>query len=473
MATETAIIGFEKEFEGVSMGDARLDKRLIAIAERLGAVPDDSFPDQMASVAEREALYRFLSNSKVTLDAVLAPHIAQTLERVSKRRFVRVVHDTTAFTFDGERDGLSVFQLNKKGFFGHVALAVGDDETREPLGVLGVRTHVHENVIANRGKSRSKRVAALQRKPREEKESQRWERLAIDVSQALPAGVHGIHVMDREADSYDLMAALVENNLGFVVRVKPSRKTAEQLPARELLATKPTTIFRDIRVTPRAARQVSSVKHPARTEREATLSIRWGVATLHPQQFSASKVPALSLNAVHVFESDPPSGQEPIEWMLFTSEPVTTLTHAIAVVDHYRARWIIEEYFKALKTGCAFEKRQLTSLDALVRALALFVPLAWRLLLLRHLGRSTASAPATAIFDAEQLLLLRALLNKRDASYAFAADPTIRDAMLAIAHLGGHIKNNGDPGWQVLGRGFTRFVEAEAVWRLARGCDQS
>src|SRR3954469_21374678 len=55
----------------------------------------------------------------------------------------------------------------------------------------------------------------------------------------------------------------------------------------------------------------------------------------------------------------PPVGETAIEWMLFTSEPIGTLAEIEAVVAHYPARWIIEEYFKALKTGCAFEKRQL------------------------------------------------------------------------------------------------------------------
>jgi hypothetical protein len=32
-----------------------------------------------------------------------------------------------------------------------------------------------------------------------------------------------------------------------------------------------------------------------------------------------------------------------------------------AVVDHYRGRWTIEEFFKAIKTGCALEARQLES----------------------------------------------------------------------------------------------------------------
>jgi hypothetical protein len=142
------------------------------------------------------------------------------------------------------------------------------------------------------------------------------------------------------------------------------------------------------------------------------------------------------------------------------------MADATDIVDHYRSRWIIEEYFKALKTGCSFEKRQLTTYEGLVRALAIFAPLAWRLLALRHLARASRPRPASGLLEDEQLLLLRTLLAKR--RYALPVDPTVYDAMLGIAALGGHIKNNGDPGWLVIGRGFTRFVEAEAVWRLAR-----
>jgi hypothetical protein len=40
--------------------------------------------------------------------------------------------------------------------------------------------------------------------------------------------------------------------------------------------------------------------------------------------------------------------------------------------------------------------------------------------------------------------------------------------MLGIAGLGGHIKNNGPPGWLLLGRGLTRFFETEIGWRLTR-----
>jgi IS4 transposase len=181
------------------------------------------------------------------------------------------------------------------------------------------------------------------------------------------------------------------------------------------LARQAGSVFRTVPVTPRSAQNAVKARgrHPERTERLATLHVRWGAVTLPRRQYSATRAATVTMHAVHVVEPAPPAGEAAIEWMLVTSEQVQDLEAATAVVDHYRARWIIEEYFKALKTGCAFEKRQLTSLTALLRALALFVPMAWRLLVLRHLGRAAARTPISQLFDAEQVLLLRQLLKRR------------------------------------------------------------
>jgi hypothetical protein len=102
----------------------------------------------------------------------------------------------------------------------------------------------------------------------------------------------------------------------------------------------------------------------------------------------------------------------------------------------------------------------------LVRALALFIPMAWHLLVLRHLGRTDSRLPAARYFDREQLVLLRKLLAQR--RYRLLPRASLRDVMLGIAALGGHIANNGPPGWIVLGRGLTRLLDAEVGWRLAR-----
>ena len=55
---------------------------------------------------------------------------------------------------------------------------------------------------------------------------------------------------------------------------------------------------------------------------------------------------------MHVFELGPPAGAPAVEWLLLTTLPVDTPEALAFVVDSYRARWVIEEYFKALKTGC-------------------------------------------------------------------------------------------------------------------------
>ncbi|MGH9200109.1 MAG: IS4 family transposase [Vicinamibacterales bacterium] len=348
------------------------------------------------------------------------------------------------------------------------------DETREPLGVLAVQPYIHEDAVAHRGMTPSGRVEATRAKPRAAKESARWERQALHVSADLPAGVQALHVMDQEADDYDVLAALHEAQLRYVIRADPQRQTTDaKRSVSEVLARQhPTIVFRQVRLTPRSERKAERTRgrHPARDERDAALCIRWGPITIGRRQYSDSRTPTLSLWAVHVFEPKPPCGDVPIEWMLFTSDAVETIDEATAVVDHYRARWLVEDYFKALKTGCAFEKRQLTTFDGLVRALAIFIPLAWRLLALRYLGRTDSPLPVARYLDVEQLQLLRQLLTRR--RYELPAVATMRDVMLGIAALGGHILNNGPPGWQVLGRGFTRLLDAEVGWRLAR-CDQS
>jgi IS4 transposase len=175
-------------------------------------------------------------------------------------------------------------------------------------------------------------------------------------------------------------------------------------------------------------------------------------------------------NVIHVFERKPPKGEPAVEWFLLTNLPANTPDEIAFAIDCYRSRWMIEEYFKALKTGCQFEKRQLESAHSLLNALAIFAPIAWRLLLLRHLARTNRQAPASAALTNQQLEVLCAVAKK-----PFPKRATARDALLAVAALGGHLKNNGDPGWLVLGRGMHDLLLLELGWRARDGTrsDQS
>ena len=163
-----------------------------------------------------------------------------------------------------------------------------------------------------------------------------------------------------------------------------------------------------------------------------------------------------------------PNGSEPpVDWVLATTEPIDSVAEIERIVDTYRSRWVIEEFFKALKTGCEFEKRQLESEHTLSNALGLLVPIAWQMLLLRSLSRSDETAPASDVLTETQVNVLAAFSPK------FPTRPTVRQAMLAIAGMGGHIKNNGEPGWIVIGRGFQHLLVLEAGWKAAKRSDQS
>jgi hypothetical protein len=173
--------------------------------------------------------------------------------------------------------------------------------------------------------------------------------------------------------------------------------------------------------------------------------------------------PEVSLNVVRVWEANPPPDEEPVEWVLFTSDPIDTEAQILKIVDRYRARWTIEEYFKALKTGCAYEKRQLEDYESLANLLAVFAPIACTLLHLRSEARRNPDAPANLIFTSSQIEVLRVL-----GRIPLPEAPTQREVLLAVAALGGHIKWNGAPGWQTLGSGYRELVSLTAGWDAAK-----
>jgi hypothetical protein len=169
---------------------------------------------------------------------------------------------------------------------------------------------------------------------------------------------------------------------------------------------------------------------------------------------------SISVNLVRVWETDCPPGEPPVEWRLFTTEPVDTQQQVEDIVDAYRARWVIEEYFKALKTGCNYEQSQLETFHSLENLLAIYVPIAWQLLALRSSARDQPQRPATEILSSTQIIALSLITQGK----TILAEPTVGDVFGAIAELGAHIKSNGPPGWQVLARGFDELRRAESIY---------
>lgn len=445
------------EFGDADLGDVRLNRRLGRLADRVGDRPGESFPKALDD-AELEAAYRFFGNAQVLPEAVLAPHVRQSARRAAELPRILVVHDTTTFEFGGhsKREGLGhLIKPSAQGFFGHFSLAVGADGRRRPIGLLALETVFRlKKPIGHKHWTKDQSLG----------ESERWGRAVDAAEDALAGRVRAIHVTDREGDKYALLSSLVEHKRDFVIRSFQDRRLAgdDQARLRQVASAAKFTVRREVPLSPRAHIDgPKGQRHPARRHRIARLSFA-AIAVELPRTSDAPKSSAatIPLHVIHVLERKPPSGQPAVEWFLLTSLPIHDDAAILFAVDCYRSRWMIEEYFKALKTGCQFERRQLESAHSLLNALAILAPVAWRLLLLRHLARAEPTAAASTALTAKQLEVLRAISKK-----PLRARPNAREAMLAIAALGGHIKANGDPGWLVVGRGMHDLLLLELGWR--------
>jgi hypothetical protein len=457
------------ELDGLD-ADPRLTKRADTILEKWRRQPGLGFPQIFSEDAESEGLYRFFNNPQITFEKLLAPQVKQTVGRLSPGD-VLCLHDTTEFKFSGakRRKGLGRLTKGGQGFFGHFTLAVSADGERFPYGPVAADLYTRAWQIKGRRETAARRKEA-------DKESSRWLRGVERAEEAVAGAARLIHVMDREGDIYPLVAKLVANRLGFVNRCCQNRCIAENEQQDEKLFDALdglpvlTTITAHVSYRPENSLPGRQKIHPPRVERDAVLAVTATTVELkRPANAPKDWPPTTPVNLVHVFEPEPPSDQEAIEWILLTSEPVDSVEAVLRVVEIYRARWVIEEFFKSLKTGCAIEKRQLQSYHALTNALGMALPIACEMLALRTLTQHAPETPAEAVICDVRLKILRTF-SKR---HKVPANPNVKHVLYAIAGLGGYLKRKQPPGWITLRRGYTTLLLYEQAWCAAiESCDQ-
>jgi transposase-like protein/DDE family transposase len=462
------------EFRGLELGDKRRERRALGVLTRLVAGPTLSFPRMFPETAELEGFYRFIENPYIERGAILAPHIKATIDRTASLATVLVIHDTSKFVFSGERNGLftSVKQTNGC-FWGHCSLAI-DASNGRPLGVLRMFTWVREALTQT-----GARKAGLSRKQSLEipTEQVRWWDAIRDISNLCgDNSKKNIHVCDSEGDCYELLSTLSKHEYRFVIRGWQDRNIDDQeyatLMSKCINYSVVTKRVVHLSSRPKARKQTAK-RLAARDGREATLGISCGgVVFKRPKHVSNEFPKLLPINVVYVKEINPPLDCDAVEWILLTSEDITTEQDILRVVDIYRKRWMIEEYFKGLKTGCSFEERQLESYVTLQRCLEMLIPLAWLMLDARYTSRQNPDTPAENMIPPQFLLVLREHRRK--------PLKTANAALWEIAGMGGHIKNNGPPGWLTIWRGLRELAVMVKGYEIAkstaiarRRCDQS
>lgn len=143
---------------------------------------------------------------------------------------------------------------------------------------------------------------------------------------------------------------------------------------------------------------------------------------------------------------------DPIQWVLLTTESVENFDDALTIIEYYRARWRIEDWHKVLKTGCEIEERQLQTWNRMEVLLSVYSVIAWKVLELRELARGeTSTAPDVLLSEAERAVLETKFPELRGQNGKVCA--------INVAKLGGYLNRGSDPppGWQTMWKGLQKL----------------
>jgi hypothetical protein len=436
----------QNEFGFAQLGDQRRNRRLVNIAKNLAAHPGGTLPQAFPDWAELKAAYRFFGQAGVHYQQVLAPHVERTRVGCRQAGEYLIIEDTTLldYTTHWAAEDLGQIGTAGRGFELHSALAVRVESwtlAQRPEGVvLGL---FGQSCVTPRpapeGESRRERL----RRPRK---SQRWAE-AFKTAGRPPAGSQWIYVADRESDFYEPLQICQQHGVDFIIRGFNNRRLAEgQGHLQAALASGVVLGQTTVELRTR----------PGQTARTAKVELRAVQVDLDgPWRPGGWQDPLPGVTAVEVREVDlTKTNQPPLHWLLLTSLACTTLAQAQRVVGRYTARWWIEEYHKALKSGTEVEASQLEHARRLEALIAVLAVVAVRLLSTKMLARSRPEGPEAALsFGPEIVALLERKYGPPKGGW------TNQQLIVAIARIGGFLarKNDGSPGWQTIWRGWQRL----------------
>lgn len=445
----------EHEFKYINLGDERLAKRQCTIVEDFAKQPDAPIPKVCSSWAKTKGAYRFFNNHRVEANAMILSHYQSTVERIGQHEVVLVVNDTTSlnYTSHPETQGLgTIGSEHDLGIMVHDTMALTPEGVA--LGLVDLQNWTRPPDEFGK-KHRRKEL------PIEQKESCKWLRSfeAVQRIQKKVPKTTLVCISDRESDVFELFQLASTDEEGPELLIRAQHNRCVNHPEKYLwdFMISQQVIGTYVVEVPRKKKQ------PAR---RAELAIRFAQVTLKsPIKRSKCHSNSVTIWAILAEEKNPPSNVEPICWLLLTTIPIRTLEEAIEKIQWYTIRWQIELFHKVLKSGCRVEKRQLETVEQLIRCLMVDVVVAWRILLLTKLGREVPELPCTVVFDEYEWKALYYFVNKT--SRLPAKEPTLQEAIRMVAKLGGFLgrKCDGEPGSITIWRGLIRLNDIVEAWQ--------
>lgn len=391
-----------RELGLLDLGDQRRNQRAVNILQARWAQPQASFYGSFSGWTPAKGAYGLIehSSSDISLQSLLAPHREQTQGRMAAEAVVLLAQDTSTLNYTGLRQTTGLGPLGEEkgqGLWLHSLLAFRPDGV--PLGVLDAQCWAREH---QPNSSQGRNAKSI-----DEKESARWvEAFEVAASAARRMPQTQLVVMsDREGDIYEMHDACQHcpPNLHELIRANHDRNLESHQKLWAFMAVQPLGEQRPLEV-PRRLGQAA---------RTAQVEVRWSAVRIEAPAVGCKKGwPALPLWAIWVHEPHPPTGVQPIDWMLLSDLPINGAEAAWEKVQWYCKRWGIEEWHRALKSGCGVEQREFKTAEHLQRVLAFDLIVAWRVLACIKLGRQLPHLPATVLYTSEELRVLLTALKK-------------------------------------------------------------
>jgi hypothetical protein len=437
-----------KTFGAVECGDPRRTDRLIKVASAWASNPSASLPCAQETWGETLGAYRLLDNPAISYEEIISPHWSQTYHEATQCPRTLLLGDTTEMDFSTHKavKGLAPIGNSREdlGFSLHTVLAM-NPQTQQLLGCLTQEPFLRK--LVPKGETKT------QRKKRE-RESQVWERSVKQIGR-VPPNCQWIYVGDSGSDIYTFWQTCEDLGYDFAVRVAQDRviEISPDDAPEDGEGNYLKTLARALPAT--SAHFLHIPAHEHQPKRKVFLQMSFQKVRVQPPLHGDSlRKTDLTAWVVRVWETHPPQGQEPLEWILLTTVPILCPADAWEVVQWYRWRWLLEDFHKALKTGCRMELRYLQNVEALWKLLAIFTPIALRLLLLRQTAQQAEETPAVEVVSQEVIRIV-IHLDKRHRDIV-----TAKQLWHAVARLGGYLDRTGDgpPGWQTLWKGWMRVL---------------
>jgi hypothetical protein len=255
-----------------------------------------------------------------------------------------------------------------------------------------------------------------------------------------------VYVADRESDQFEILHDAHHRGHSFVIRSKHDRLIQGE------------DFYLSWHMEKQKVQFEVEIDLPEEKCKVAAL-MKFGEVTINDtdqrsnRHLSRMGVRNIKLGVIEVKEKEKREGKEQLKWVLYTNLPLNTKEEALKVINYYRLRWQIENFFKVLKDGCCHvEHASLRSFEKLEKYTMCFSIIAWRMFWMKFLFHTDPGLPAKTILTETEIEVLKVRYPEKVDKSKF----TVGEALRLVAMRGGYNNRKGDgpPGNITLWRGF-------------------